>query len=434
MLWRRDQPTGQSSAAQGTSHSQPYATQRPHARPMGAFPSSSDYTHVATEEAPGGLHAKHSSGRFPPEAAQWQCGEQRLALRQKFNMKEIDAAQLMRRYDADHSKLLEPGEVRHLLRDYNDGRSPKEEELDFIMKVSDKNHDHSISQEEIAFALRAWYAFRNMPKSVGHAFSKHRLGNGPLPPLEAMREVLLSLNEHQPVSADEAAFVRSMAFNLGGSDGHVTLEQLRQAVAAWYLHIERGDTGQADLVTKSAVDVHKKVFGMASLRALLHGECKYSGRGTLILGGVMFAVLMVVPCLEILMANTFPTTYRCQHPHMSSLLWSTGVLKLLLAFGIVGAVAASHYGAASVQIFLWVFVTTVGVICTVVTVLGASDVLWSSSARCGLALWHFAHLVWIEVPALLVIFACCALPTMYCIMGSQEFIKNQELDEGLMRP
>merc|ERR1712232_251453 len=121
------------------------------------------------------------------EAAQWQCGQQRMLLRRKFNVHEIDATKLVRNYDIDGNKVLEPEELRLLLQDYNGGRPAKDDELWYIMRVADKNHDECISQGEVLFALRAWFAFNNMPKSVGAAFNKYQVGNHALPSMEAMQ-------------------------------------------------------------------------------------------------------------------------------------------------------------------------------------------------------------------------------------------------------
>lgn len=399
---------------------------------MSGLHSSIDYLHVATEEAPRQLHGAGAvTGRFPGEAAHWQCGEQRLALRLKYNMKELDATEIIRKYDTNRSKALDCGELRDLLQDLVGGRPTRENELNFIMQVADKSHDQCISQEEVLVGIRAWYAFNNMPKSVGHAFSKHSTGGGPMPSIEVLKDCLLTLNEHQPVKIDEAAFVRRMAFSVGGSEEHVTVEQMRQAVAVWYLHIERGNTGHAALLGKSAIDTHSKVILRARLSDVFQGECKHTDRETLIIGATML-FLVVVPTLEILMASKFPTTRKCQHPHLSSLLHSTGVLGLLLALGVWSATLATHLKLRSIKICLWVFVATLSAILAVCTAAGASKVLWSSSASCGFTLWHFAHLVWIEVPVLLAAAVCCGLPILYFSMGSQEFLKNHDLDESLM--
>lgn len=450
MLWRQDPlqsrggfPSGPGGAPTGP----PHATQ-PHwqPRPMGNAPGAR-YEHVATEEAigrasgAGAAVSREGAGtawrQAPRELAKWQTGGQRLALRQHFNVKEIHVADIVRRYDIDRSRVLEPGEVRRLLQDYNGGRPPREEELGFIMKIADKNHDQRISQEEVMFALRTWYAFNHMPKSVGHALGKYGFGGGPLPSTQAMQRFLLTLNEQQPVSEEEAAFVRAVAAHLSGSEGYVSLEHLRQAVAAWYLNVERGDTPQVELLGKAVADAHSRVFGAVQLKnvtLLFKGDCDYTARGTLGLGVVMLVVLVALPCLEILMANSFPSSWKCEYPHLSSLVWGTGVLGLLLALAVFGAIAATHFKMGQVQVFLWVFAASVSAILVAVTMMGASNVLYSSGARCGLAIWHFAHLVWIEVPFLVLTFMFCGLPVLYFYFGSQEFIKNQKLDASLMKP
>jgi len=370
----------------------------------------------------------------PLELAPWQCGEQRLELRQRFNMKEIDVADIMRRYDMDRNRLLDPGELRQVLQDYNAGRPPRDEELNFIMKIADTNHDQRISQDEVMFALRTWYAFTHMPPSVGHAFTKCGFHGGAMPSVEAFQQLLLTVNEYQPVSTGEAAFVFRTAAHLSGSNSDVTLEQLRQAVAAWYLNIERSDTSNVSMLVKAAQDAHKKAFNLSHLNLLFTGDCNYKAKGTRILGLVSLVVLVVIPCFEIIMADAYPTNWKCEHPHISVLLWSTGVLSLSLGLGLAGAVIATHFNCGAVKIFFWVFACAVAVIICIVTAIGADNVLWSSGGRCGFALWHFAHFMWIEVPVLVIGFLICGLPIMYVVLGSQEFIKAREIDESLLKP
>jgi len=439
MLWRQDLPASQSGhrVPGASGRGRPYG-QQPHQqpRPMG-HGHSARYEHLASEDAGARQAACWSAGRpesRPGELAQWQSGEQRVALRRHFNVKELDVVQIVGKYDADRSKVLELPELRHLLQDYNGGRPPREDEINFILKVADRNRDNRISQDEILFALRTWFAYNHMPTSVGHAFSKYGFSGGPMPSPESFRGLLLALNEHQPVEEEEAATVRAMAVRLSGSETRVTLEQLRQAVATWYLNIERGQTPHMELLGKAAVDAHKRIFDMTKITLLFKGECNYKARGTLVLGIVLIVFLAVFPCLDILMADLFPTDWRCEHPHMSFMIWATGVLGLTLFLGVSGAIAATHFKLATVKILMWVFVVVISVVMFIVTLLGANDVVWSSSGRCGLAIWHFAHLMWIEVPVLVMMFLCCGLPVMYGVMGSQAFIKSQELDHGLMNP
>jgi len=374
-----------------------------------------------------------ASSRFPREAPQWRCGEQRLLLRSTYNINELDALAILGRYDVNRNSMIDPGELARLLQDVG-GNKPRAEDLAFVTRAVDKNSNQSLSPPEVLNGLRAWYALRHLPESVGLTMSKYNIGKGPLRP-EELRKCLLALNEQQPVTGEEVNQVRRTALSFGGSEEHVSFESVRQAIAVWYLHVERGSTDHGTLLRKATKDAHEKVVARGRLRQLLAGDCSIRDGGAVVLAVVFLLVLIVLPCFEIAMASWFPTTMDCEHPHLSVLLRSNGVLGLLLAASLGGSLVAARYPQIGPcwRTFFLGFAATLLAFIVICTGLGASNVLWSTSARCGPPLWHFAHLVWIEVPLLLLSLACCGLPILYLCAGSREMVKNRELDDSLMR-
>jgi len=398
-----------------------------------------EYVVAATDDA--GSNAWMSgatSSRFPSEAPQWRCGQQRLMLRKSFNLKEISATAIMGRYDVNRNSMIDPSELERLLRDLNGGK-PREDELAFITRVVDKNSNQSLSLPEVLIGLRASFAWHHLPESVGLMMSKYNIGNGPLRPAE-LQKCLLALNEQQPVTWEEVNYVRRSALSFGGSEEHVSFENVRQAIAVWYLHIERGSTDHEVLIAMSTKDAHERVVARGRLRQLLAGDFNTRDAAAVVFTAVFLLFLIVLPVFEIAMAFWFPTTLDCEHPHLSLLLRSNGVLGLLLAASLAGTVLAARYqfscycfSSADVRTFFWGFAGILMAFIVLCTGLGASKVLWSSSARCGPPLWHFAHLVWIEAPLLLLSLACCGLPILYMCAGSREMLKNRELDNSLMK-
>merc|ERR1740123_1116242 len=328
--------------------------------------------------------------------------------------------------------MIDPGELERLLQDLN-GDKPRDEELAFVTRVVDKNSNQSLTLPEVLIGLRALFTLQHLPESVGLIMSKYNIGHGPLRP-EELQKCLLALNEQQPVTGEEVNHVRRTALSFGGSEEDVSLESVRQAIAVWYLHIERGSTDHGVLLGKSTKDAHERVVARGQLRQLLAGDCSIGDRGAVVFPVVFVLFLIVLPLFEIAMASWFPTTLDCEHPHLSLLLRSNGVLGLLLAASLGGALLAARYQfRQDTRTFLWGFAGTLMTFIVICTGLGATNVLWSSSARCGPPLWHFAHLVWIEVPVLLLALACCGLPILYLGTGSREMLKNRDLDDSLMK-
>jgi len=181
---------------------------------------------------------------LPPPVARWACGQQRKDLRDEFNTLEICAVQLLKTYDLDNSGALDKKELKSLLQDYSNRDKPvSDADVSYVMMVADKNHDDTIDQQEILYGLGAWHAWNHMPMSVGATFTRKNIGQGlPLPSMEALHEVMVILNESQPVERDELEYVHSLAVGLGATAECATNEQMRRAIAPWYMNIERAVT------------------------------------------------------------------------------------------------------------------------------------------------------------------------------------------------
>jgi len=197
-----------------------------------------------------------------PPCSRQACGFQRLKLRARFNLQEISAMKLMAKYDKDRSGALEREELLRLLTDYNEGAHPTAEDVDYILKITGKDLDRSISVDEVLFALKVWYAYQHLPPSVTAGLRRHGAIGAPLLPEHAMQDLLQTLNDRVFVPLEEARWVRHMALLLGASELSVTSEQLHQAIAVWYLHIEREKTDDMQLAIQTAQDMQRSMAGI----------------------------------------------------------------------------------------------------------------------------------------------------------------------------
>lgn len=197
---------------------------------------------------------------LPPPAQRWSCGQQRLQLRDSFNSLEISALQILKHYDLDNNGFLDIKELRPLLKDHSDRDKVTDDEVAYFMLVADKNNDDNIDQQELFFGLRAWHAWNNMPKSVGAAFSRYNIGQGlAMPSVEKLKEAMLTMNESQPIEHEEVEYVHSLAISLGATAERATTDQMRKAIAAWYLNVERSDTKGTDIAMASLKETGKKL-------------------------------------------------------------------------------------------------------------------------------------------------------------------------------
>merc|ERR1711963_880217 len=110
-----------------------------------------------------------------------------------------DIVAIFNKFDADKSGYLERGEFIELLKEYNKGQTPKDEEIQWMLNVADKNEDDKISKSELLYAMQAWYGYTHMSKEFSDLFEKFdKDGNGYLDPHE-FAELLTQLNDGKPV-------------------------------------------------------------------------------------------------------------------------------------------------------------------------------------------------------------------------------------------
>jgi len=402
-------------------------------------------------------------GRFG-EAMRWDCGRQRQELRQEFNSHEVGAAILIRRYDVDRSGVLEANEVESLLQDYNRGRPVRDDELRFVMLAADKNSDKCISKEELLYALKVWYAFKHMPKSVGASLTRYKIGGGPPPSVATLRECMVTLNDSLPVPTDEVHRVLAAATRFGGTDELVTTQQMRKAIATWYLHLQRNETAHLQL----AGDAHKVALrrlaqGVNVVQELVHGareddvldaeDSLLSGeqeRGThamdrrrLVVVFALGVASMLLALLELWVGRN-DTSKTCEKK-LAGLLYFTGVILLLASILNCGAfiVFALHKRPMGLseewirqlpQPLVPTALVAVNILHLVALITGFSWVTTSSAEQCGVFLWETCSFVYVMLPLLLAFAVACGPCCCYCCLGAVHGVDRYSTDRHLMEP
>jgi len=362
----------------------------------------------------------------PPPSAQWQCGKARLKLRQQFNRNEIDVAKVIRQYDTNQDWKLERDEFLVLLQDYNRWfQHITKEEVEMVLMMADLDHDECIEPNEVLYALRVWYAYVNMPRAVGPVLAS--LSDATMPSPETIREALLLLNEEHPVAAEEADYVRHIALALGATEQRVNAKQMRMAISAWYLHIERKETAHNDLVKHAVAGAHDKICANNPVQNCCRGHCDPV---TLALMGMFSVIWILLPTAAIWIGGTTDTgRVPCERPALSFTVWATGWLAIIQAAAGLWLTAAWECTAMNscrmVAAGLFAILT---VVLMVFWIMGLWQIMTTNPSRCGFVIWEFGNLLWVFVPILSGIFLCCGLPVIYCT----EYFHNKRIDAGLM--
>lgn len=199
----------------------------------------------------------------------------RLALRDKFNIKEVHLVEQFLAVDLDHNNLLDSAEFDALLQ-YHLGKKtalmPSKRELKALMALADLNGDNRIGREEAVLAIKTWYCYTTLWRSkptrrtqFGHAllqwqaefqrFHQERKGHYNL---YLIRQLMSRLNDQKRFPEEDAEFVVALLSRFepdldsrqrwgGVSDLSISL-----AVCAWAMQVERAKTPTRAIV-KSAM-------------------------------------------------------------------------------------------------------------------------------------------------------------------------------------
>mmetsp|Transcript_42866 Transcript_42866/g.99862 ORF Transcript_42866/g.99862 Transcript_42866/m.99862 type:complete len:528 (-) Transcript_42866:67-1650(-) len=220
----------------------------------------------------------------PAPTGRADAGPARLEARDRWNTYEIRLQEIFTEYDKDNSGALEVDEFRALLRDFNEGRDPTEEEHAFMMKLSDKDRDGRISLGELHYALRAWHSYRHMDDSLLRLFAEFDFDESGHLSVEELHGLLTAMNGGKPVPGHEVARVLQEADVLG--DRVIHRAELLGAISAWYGNVDRKDTDLPSLLREAVarsiqdadysgvLDQGRSAFGAAT--SMVKGLAGYS--------------------------------------------------------------------------------------------------------------------------------------------------------------
>eukprot|EP00429_Kryptoperidinium_foliaceum_P109569 CAMPEP_0176300666 /NCGR_PEP_ID=MMETSP0121_2-20121125/60443_1 /TAXON_ID=160619 /ORGANISM="Kryptoperidinium foliaceum, Strain CCMP 1326" /LENGTH=273 /DNA_ID=CAMNT_0017642069 /DNA_START=23 /DNA_END=844 /DNA_ORIENTATION=- len=264
-----------------------------------------------------------------------------------------------------------------------------------------------------------------MPRSVGPVLAS--LSDCAMPTTETIREALLVFNGEHPVSLEEAEYVRHLALALGGSRQKVSAKQMRMAIAAWYLHIERRATSNGRLARHAVSGTADRVCIYNPLQRFCRGQWDPI---TLSFMGMFFVAWVVVPTMAIWIGvSTNTADYPCDSPFFSHAVEITGCLTLgqaLVVFLVTGAWECT--ALSKCRLCSCISLGFVSMALVLVWLMGFWMLMTTTPSRCGFLIWEFGNLIWIVAPVLCLVFTCCCIPCIYL----HEYLQNKRIDQRLM--
>jgi len=156
-----------------------------------------------------------------------------------FNILELDVESIFQRYDTDGSGMLDREELDRCMQDLNGGRSPRDDEMQWLLKIADRDDNTKISKSEFRMLLRFWHGYHYMPPEFKNAFTECAGdGNGHLG-LNELQAFLtrvsgLCVSHHEAKDIMEQADVNK--------DGKLGLYEVSGAIGSWYISVGRKPT------------------------------------------------------------------------------------------------------------------------------------------------------------------------------------------------
>mmetsp|Transcript_68245 Transcript_68245/g.162893 ORF Transcript_68245/g.162893 Transcript_68245/m.162893 type:complete len:208 (-) Transcript_68245:61-684(-) len=171
--------------------------------------------------------------------------DKRMAIATKRHDEEVRLMQMLQTYDKDGSGTLGKSELGDLLEDYNQGRRPDEDEIEWIFNVADKKgpegaeSSRKIELSEVKTAVNAWQAYQTNKEHIDAAFAKYDTDKSGKLEHADLKLLLRDLNNNIDPTDAEVQMIMDKANEKGQSDDNaISRIEVTSAVAIWYQHLD----------------------------------------------------------------------------------------------------------------------------------------------------------------------------------------------------
>jgi Ca2+-binding EF-hand superfamily protein len=123
----------------------------------------------------------------------------------------------------------------HRLLNQLNGAPVSDAAVDYVLALSDADHSDIIEPREVATAVATWCTLRQQQDLIDASFDEFDVDHSGKLSREQVRTMLQQLNDGLPVTWTEVDWTIESADANG--DGSLDRQELRAAVACWYLHV-----------------------------------------------------------------------------------------------------------------------------------------------------------------------------------------------------
>jgi Ca2+-binding EF-hand superfamily protein len=168
-----------------------------------------------------------------PVAARGGAGKMRRAAAAQMVRHRVQVEKLMQE-DGCAKGVLGRSTLHRLLNVLN-GAPVSDEAVAYVLALSDADHSDSIEPEEVVAAVTIWCTLHQQQDEIDASFDEFDVDRSGKLSREQVRAVLQKLNDGLPVTWTEVDWTIESADANG--DGSLDRQELRAAVACWYLHV-----------------------------------------------------------------------------------------------------------------------------------------------------------------------------------------------------
>lgn len=156
-------------------------------------------------------------------------------LRLKAKLKKI-----INQYDTNKSGKLERDQIVKYLTDHDSstppGTAPTDEQVDFLIKVSDKDGAEAVTVDELGELIAVWHTFVEHRLEFEDKLKKYDTSKTGKLSKDELKNYLTDLNGGKPVTPEEVDMFMKGADVIG--DGELNNLELQRATALWFTYVE----------------------------------------------------------------------------------------------------------------------------------------------------------------------------------------------------
>ncbi|GMH81430.1 hypothetical protein TrST_g12008 [Triparma strigata] len=168
-----------------------------------------------------------------------QRGKRRAALEAKMHIYEVKIQgssstwkPLMDSFDTDGTGTLDANQLKQILKLWNEGIDPSDEQVAFIISIADKSGQGSVNIDELGCAAGTWMALKDDQPFINETMAKYDTDKSGSLNKDQVKLMMTDLNDGIAPDDETVDLLISVADH--SKTGEINRTEVRKAVQEWY--------------------------------------------------------------------------------------------------------------------------------------------------------------------------------------------------------